>query len=56
MCTNLDDLIPTLERIAENVRSDHPLQGQTFDKIADALQNIANALHKIADRLPPPCP
>jgi hypothetical protein len=35
-----------IRSLSENVRSDHPLQGQTFGGIDDALRMIAEAIRE----------
>lgn len=34
----------SLDSVAENVRSDHPLMGETFEGLRGALEEIASAL------------
>ena len=44
----ISDIGKILEVLAENVRSYHPLQTQTFDDIGGALSHIGAALEQIA--------
>jgi hypothetical protein len=43
-------LAATIRGLGEYVRSDHPLQGETFRGIEDALGNIANAIGEHASK------
>lgn len=42
----------SLDCVAENVRSDHPLMGETFDGLKGALEWIASAISEVANRFP----
>ena len=41
-------LCQSLDSLAENVRSDHPLMGETFRGLQTALEEIASAIGAIA--------
>ena len=51
-----DDVVVKLGHIAENVRSDHPLMGETLGGVSSALGDIASALgqmDEVADAIDP---
>jgi hypothetical protein len=45
-----DSLVGTLNEMQELLRSDHPLQGQTFDGLRDGLQAVADAIDNKRDQ------
>jgi hypothetical protein len=49
---SLDGLRDSLSSLHEPMRSDHPLQGETFDGIRGAIADIADALDRVANTLP----
>jgi hypothetical protein len=43
-------LATTIRGLGEYLRSDHPLQGETFRGIEEALNNIGNAISEFANK------
>lgn len=46
----------SIERLEEAMRSDHPLQGETFGGLRDALYAIAGSLDGVAEAAEKACP
>jgi hypothetical protein len=47
----LNDAAEAIRCLAEPMRSDHPLQGQTFERLEGALDNIASAIEGAANTI-----
>jgi len=47
----LERLAVVAENLPETLRTDHPLQGQTFDGLTSGLNEIARGLFAVADAI-----